>query len=71
MFVAAVEDGVAAARAGLHEGDVIVGLDGEPVTGIDDPHRALTDERVDVRSALAVLRDGDERMIDVTPAEAR
>jgi S1-C subfamily serine protease len=53
------------------EGDVIVGLDGEPITGIDDLHRALTDERVGVRSSLTVLRDGDERMVDVTPAEAR
>ena len=34
----------AAARAGLQAGDVIVKLDGAPVTGVDDLHRALTGE---------------------------
>jgi S1-C subfamily serine protease len=71
VFVAAIEDDGPADRAGLREGDVIVGFDGEPVTGIDDLHRVLTDERVGVRSTITVLRDGDERLIDVTPAEAR
>jgi S1-C subfamily serine protease len=71
VLVAAIQDGGPADRAGVREGDVIVGFDGEPVSGIDDLHRILTDERVGVRSALTVLRDGDERVIDVTPAEAR
>jgi S1-C subfamily serine protease len=55
----------------MREGDVIVGFDGEPVTGIDDLHRILTDERVGVRSSVTVLRDGDEHVIDVTPGESR
>jgi S1-C subfamily serine protease len=71
VLVAAIEDGGPADRAALREGDVIVGFDDAPVTGIDDLHRVLTDERVGARSTVTVLRDGDERMIDVTPGEAR
>ncbi len=71
VLVAAIEDGGPADRAAMREGDVIVGFDGEPVTGIDDLHRVLTDERVGVRSTVTVLRDGDERVIDVTPGESR
>jgi S1-C subfamily serine protease len=71
VLVAAIEDRGPADRSAMREGDVIVGFDGEPVTGIDDLHRILTDERVGVRSSVTVLRDGDEHVIDVTPGESR
>ena len=35
-FVRDVDEGDAAERAGLQKGDVIVELDGQPVTGSDD-----------------------------------
>jgi S1-C subfamily serine protease len=69
VFVAAVEDRGPADRAGVHEGDVIVSFAGEPVTGVDDLHRLLTDERVGTRSPITVLRDGDKLEIEVVPAE--
>ena len=34
----------AAKQAGLLAGDVVVSFDGTPVTGVDDLHRALTQE---------------------------
>jgi hypothetical protein len=36
---------------------LIIAFDGKPVTGIDDLHRALTDERVDVPQ-VSVIREG-------------
>ena len=44
---------------------------GEPVTGIDDLHRRLTEERIGVPSALIVLRRGQRRQLTIVPAESR
>jgi S1-C subfamily serine protease len=69
VFAAAVEDGSPADRAGVLEGDVVIGYDGEPITGVDDLHRTLTDDRVGQRGSMTVLR-GDEKLeLDVVPAE--
>lgn len=70
-LVVSVEKGGAAERAGLREGDVIVGFAGLPVAGVDDLHKLLTDEAVGRAAPLAVLRDGARRELLVTPEEAR
>ncbi len=71
VLVVGVEPGGPAERAGLDEGDVIVGLDGLPVAGIDDLHRLLTEERVGVWTRLDVLRDGEALSLEIIPREAR
>lgn len=38
--------GSPAERGGLREGDIIIGLAGEAVSGIDDLQRVLTEERI-------------------------
>ena len=57
VLVLGVEPGGPAERTGLQEGDVLVGLDEHPVAGIDDLHRLLTEERVNVWTRLTVLRE--------------
>ena len=71
VLVVGVEPGGPADRAGLEEGDVILGLDGHPVGGIDDLHRLLTEERVGVRTRLTVLRGTEKLTLDIIPREAR
>jgi len=71
VLVASVEAGGPAARAGVAPGDVIVAFDGEPITGIDELHKLLTDARVGVEVPLAVLRRGERRVVAVTPEESR
>jgi S1-C subfamily serine protease len=71
VLVMQVEPDGPAGRAGLVEGDVVVGLDGHPVAGIDDLHRLLTEERVGVWTRLRVLRDGEALTLEVIPQEAR
>lgn len=71
VLVTALEPGGPAERAGIEEGDVIVALDRQPVGGIDDLHRLLTDERVGVWSTLTVLRQDERLNLEIIPQESR
>ena len=55
--------GSPANRAGLLTGDMIVALDGEPVTGADDLIRLLTGERIGRAVEIDVLRLGKPRAL--------
>jgi S1-C subfamily serine protease len=68
-LVAGLEKDGPASRADLHTGDVIVALDGEPVSGVDALHRLLTEERVEKPVTLTVLRRATLREIVVTAGE--
>ncbi len=71
VVVVGVEENSPAKRAGLREGDIIVALDGQPVAGVDDLHRVLTDVRVGVSCSLTVLRWTERLELKVVPEEAR
>ena len=64
-----VEPGCPASAAGLLRHDLVVALDGEPVTGVDDLMRALTAERIGRPVALDLLRLGRPRRVTVIPTE--
>ena len=71
MVVISVTAGSPGQKAGLREGDVIVALDGQPVAGVDDLHRLLTDARVGISSGLTVLRWTERLELKVIPEEAQ
>ena len=71
VVVISVTPGSPGQKAGLREGDVIVALDGQPVAGVDDLHRLLTDARVGISSALTVLRWTERLELKVIPEEAQ
>ncbi len=71
VLIVAIEDGGPAQKAGLKEGDVIVGFEGQPVEGMDDLHRLLTDEKVGAESGLSVIRKSEKLAVRVTPKESR
>lgn len=71
VLVVSVENRSPAQRAGLSKGDVIIGFDSQPIAGIDDLHRALTEERVGVGSKLTILRGTEKRVLDIVPEESR
>ncbi len=71
VVVISVSEGSPARKAGLREGDVIIALDGQPVAGVDDLHRLLTDARVGATSKLAVLRWTEKLELSVVPEEAK
>lgn len=70
VLVVAVEAGSPAQRAGLQEGDLIVGYADHPIRSIDDLHRLLTDERVGREETITVLRRTEMRTLRIVPEEA-
>ncbi len=56
-------------RAGFVVGDLLVAIDGEPVTGIDDIFRMLDGGRIGVEIAARVLRGGELLDLRVTPED--
>jgi S1-C subfamily serine protease len=69
VIVQSMEPRSPAQVARLQFGDVIVGLAGTPVAGIDDLHRLLTADKVGVRVPIAVLRNTELLNLDILPAE--
>jgi S1-C subfamily serine protease len=70
-LVLSLEDNSPAKRAGLRDGDIIVALEGQPVAGVDDLHRLLTDVRVGVSSSLTVLRWTEKLELHIVPEETK
>src|SRR6266702_3114345 len=70
VLVTGVDRDSPAERAGLRSGDIIVGLGGKPVTGIDDLHRLLVTERIGAHTTIAVLRDADRLELPIVPEES-
>jgi S1-C subfamily serine protease len=63
--------GSPAQRAGLSEGDMIVGFDGQPIAGIDDLHKILTEEKVGVKSTLTIIRRTEKLNLGIIPEESK
>jgi S1-C subfamily serine protease len=69
VFVTSVEATSPASAAGLRDGDVILALGSAPVTGVDDLHALLTEERIGKPLPLTILRSAERRELTVTPTE--
>ncbi len=70
-MITAIEEGSPAAAAGLKPRDIVVSLDGEAVTGIDDLVRLLNGERIERPLALGAMRGAEIATVQVTPVERR
>jgi len=71
VVVLSTEPDSPARRTGLREGDVIVALAGQPVAGVDDLHRVLSDVRARVKVELTVIRGTQKLTLGIVPEEAR
>ena len=68
--------GSPAERAGLHAEDLILAVDGAPVSGVDDLHRLMDGDHIGRPCTLAIARDGPSasccsRRASSPPAERR
>ncbi len=64
-----VQDGSPAALAGLRVGDIVVRLDAEIVTGVDDLFRMLDERRIDKEVAITVVRSSGLSEVAVRPID--
>jgi S1-C subfamily serine protease len=69
VLVSSIAKDGPAAKSGLEEGDVIVQFAGVAVSGIDDLHRQLTDERIGQTVSVTVLRRGRRLALTMRPGE--
>ncbi len=67
-IVEVVEDSPAA-EAGLRAEDLIVAIDGASVTTVDDIQRLMVGDLIGARVRALVIREGDERELELVPAE--
>ena len=70
VLVLSVERDSPAARAGLRDGDIIVGLSSQAVKGVDDLHRLLTGRAIGVETPVVVLRNSEQVALAITPVPA-
>jgi S1-C subfamily serine protease len=61
----------AAKEAGLLAGDIVIEFDGNPMRGIDDLHKLLTDERIGQTCPVTIIRGVQKLTFTVTPKETR
>lgn len=61
----------AAKEAGLQAGDLLFEFDGQPMRGIDDLHKLLTDERIGKQTPVTVIRGVQKLTFTITPQESK
>jgi S1-C subfamily serine protease len=70
VLVVSTEEDSPARRAGLAEGDVIIGYGEQPVARIDDLQRFLTDEEVGLSTTVTIIRRTEKLVLPIVPEEA-
>lgn len=69
VLVMGIEPGSPASRAGLLEGDIILGIDGEPTPAVDALHKQLTGDLIGERAIVSFLRGVELRRHAIIPLE--
>jgi S1-C subfamily serine protease len=69
VVITSVEPDSPAAKAGLVTRDLIVGIGLSAVTSVDDLHRCLSEETIDLPIEVAFFRGGERQRRVVTPIE--
>jgi S1-C subfamily serine protease len=70
VMAVAIEVNSPAQRAGLREGDVIIGFGDQSVAGIDELHKLLTQEKVGKSFPVTFIRRTEKIVLDIVPEES-
>ncbi|MFA7296388.1 MAG: trypsin-like peptidase domain-containing protein [Dehalococcoidia bacterium] len=69
LLIVSVEAGTPAAQAGIVVGDVLLGIEGTPITGAEELQAALGSDRVGATVRLSLLRGGAPHEVRATLGE--
>ncbi len=69
VLVVSLEKGSPAEKAGIIEGDVVIGYGDHPNRRVDDLHRLLVGPHVGVERAITLIRRTEKLALPVVPAE--
>src|SRR6202171_3479070 len=70
VLVVSVEKGSPAEHTGLHEGDLIVAFNEQPIGSVHDLHKMLVGEQIGVGAKLLIIRHTDKLELSILPAES-
>jgi len=70
VVVLSVEANSPAQRAGLRDGDVVIALGEQTVSGVDDLHRVLSDVRPAAKTTVTIIRGPEKMKIAIVPTAA-
>jgi serine protease Do len=68
-LVAQVNPGTPAAKAGIHQGDIIIEFNGHPIHEMNELPRMVAGTEPGSKATLKVLRDGKEKTLNLTIVE--
>jgi len=69
VLVISVEPDCPAERAGIQEGDIIIGFEDQVIPNMDTLHKLLTEKQIGVPVSVTVLRFPEKRVLAVVPEE--
>jgi S1-C subfamily serine protease len=71
ILITSVEKNSPAQKAGLRDGDILIGFSGETISDIDQLHKLLTEKNVGNRTSITILRRSDKLVLDIVPEERK
>lgn len=69
VLITSVEKNSPAQRAGLREGDIVIGLGGASISDMDDMHTLLTEKNVGRMSHVTIIRRSEKMTLEIIPEE--
>lgn len=70
VLVISVEKDSPAERAGVHDGDILIAFNQQPVASIHELHRLLAAEQIGADAKLSIIRHTERLSLPIKPAES-
>jgi S1-C subfamily serine protease len=71
IFITSVENASPASRAGLRDGDFIIGFNDHPIANIESLQRMLTEDLIGEKTYINIIRHTDKLDLAIVPGEIK